>query len=169
LSPTPTDLRSATAEVCFSLRPQLVERSLELRESVDPVLDAVMVDPLRFKQIAYNLLSNAVKFTPPGGLIEVAVRRGEHGDFTLRVSDTGIGIPSSELGRIFREFEQLEAGPARHYSGTGLGLPLTRKLVQLMGGSISVKSEVDVGSVFTVRLPLSPAPTELAHPAGGGR
>jgi PAS domain S-box-containing protein len=161
LSPTPIVVREAVDEVCSNLRPQLMEHSLELHADVDPAIPLVVLDPLRFKQILYNLLSNAVKFTPPGGHIDVIVSLSSNGRFSLRVRDTGIGIPESEQGRIFREFEQLESGPGRRYSGTGLGLPLTQKLVDLMGGSISVKSAVGEGSTFIVRLPLVPAPTPL--------
>jgi PAS domain S-box-containing protein len=158
LAPTAVDLREAVDEVCSSLRPQLMERRLDLHSDVDAGLPRVVLDPLRFKQILYNLLSNAVKFTPRGGRIEVSVAPSSGSRFALRVSDSGIGIPPNEIGRIFREFEQLDTGPGRRFSGTGLGLPLTQKLVDLMGGSISVKSEVGEGSMFTVRLPLVPAP-----------
>jgi PAS domain S-box-containing protein len=158
IAPTPVDLREAVDEVCSSLRPQLMERQIELRSDVHTGLPRVVLDPLRFKQILYNLLSNAVKFTPPGGHVEVSLASSSGSRFAVRVSDSGIGIPANELERIFREFEQLDSGPGRRYSGTGLGLPLTQKLVTLMGGSISVKSEVGEGSTFTVRLPLVPAP-----------
>lgn len=161
LSPMPVLIREAVDEVCSNLRPQLMERQLDLHAEVDPAIVRVVLDPVRFKQILYNLLSNAVKFTPPGGRVEVIVSLSSSGRFSLRVRDTGIGIPESELGRIFREFEQLDSGPGRRYSGTGLGLPLTQKLVDLMGGSISVKSAVGEGSTFIVRLPLVPAPAPL--------
>jgi PAS domain S-box-containing protein len=166
LSPTLTNLQAAAEEVCASLRPQLTERHLELVSEVDPSVRQIVLDPLRFKQILYNLLSNAVKFTPMGGRVEVSIAPSGGSRFALRVTDNGIGIPPNEVGRIFRQFEQLDSGPARRYSGTGLGLPLTQKLVDLMGGSISVKSEVGVGSTFTVRLPLVlPEPVVAPLPA----
>ncbi len=83
----------------------------------------------------------------------MAARHGEH-QFKLSIHDTGIGIRSEDIRRLFTEFEQLESGTSRHYEGTGLGLALTRKLVELEGGSIEVESEVGKGSTFTVVLPL---------------
>jgi PAS domain S-box-containing protein len=154
LNPVPFVLAEAIEEVCSSLRPQLVEHGLGLRTDLAPDVDRVVLDLLRFKQILYNLLSNAVKFTPNGGQIEVTVAPTGESRFLLRVRDSGIGIPAKDLSRIFREFEQVDSGTARKFSGTGLGLPVTQKLVDLMGGTISVQSEVGVGSTFTVRLPL---------------
>jgi PAS domain S-box-containing protein len=154
LSPVPTAIREAVEEVGSSLRPQFVERSLDLSIEVAPSIDRVLLDPLRFKQILYNLLSNSAKFTPPHGRVEVEVTPALDSRFAVRVTDTGIGIPKKDLPRIFREFEQLDSGPGRRYSGTGLGLPLTQKLIDLMGGSIEVMSEVGVGTTFVVRLPL---------------
>jgi PAS domain S-box-containing protein len=168
LSPAPTDVRAAVNEVCASLQPQLAERQLELTSEVDPAVVHAVLDPVRFKQILYNLLSNAVKFTPPNGSVEVSVAPSGGARFALRVRDTGIGIPADQIDRIFREFEQLDTGPGRRYSGTGLGLPLTRKLVELMGGSITVRSEVGVGSTFTARLPFVPVPDAPSGPPKGG-
>ena len=167
LSPAPTDIKGAVEEVCASLQPQVAERQLELAAEVDARLPAVVLDPVRFKQILYNLLSNAVKFTPEAGRVDVSAVPSSGNRFTVRVHDTGIGIPADGIERIFQEFEQLDSGPSRRYSGTGLGLPLTRKLVELMGGSISVRSEVGVGSTFTVRLPLDPAPPSWEDPTHG--
>jgi PAS domain S-box-containing protein len=158
LNPVPFAIAQAVDEVCSSLRPQLLEHELELRTEIAPGIDRVVLDVVRFKQILYNLLSNAVKFTPNGGHVEVTISPGPGSRFVVSVRDTGIGIPSKDLARIFREFEQLDSGTARKYPGTGLGLPVTQKLVDLMGGSIRVHSEVGEGSTFTVRLPLIPAP-----------
>jgi PAS domain S-box-containing protein len=168
LSPAPTDLGAAVQEVCASLQPQLMERQLELEAHVDATVSQVVLDPVRFKQILYNLLSNAVKFTPARGRVAVSVTPSGGARFSLRVRDTGIGIPAKELERIFQEFEQLDTGPGRRYSGTGLGLPLTRKLAELMGGSIEVRSEPGAGSTFIVRLPLVPTQASAADFPGGG-
>jgi PAS domain S-box-containing protein len=154
LAPVAFSVRNAIEEVCSSLKPQLLERRLELRSDVEPDIDRMVLDILRFKQILYNLLSNAVKFTPEGGRVSITVASCEDSQFSTIVSDTGIGIPAKDLSRIFREFEQLDSGPGRMYSGTGLGLPLTQKLIDLMGGTITVQSEVGRGSTFIVRLPL---------------
>jgi PAS domain S-box-containing protein len=154
LHPGPFPLAQAVEEVSSSLRPQLQSFELELETDVDREIGWVVLDPVRFKQILYNLLSNAVKFTPKGGRVRVSVTPTGWGRFRMSVQDTGIGIPSKDLVRIFREFEQLDSGAARSYPGTGLGLPVTQKLVNLMDGSISVQSEVGKGSTFTVHLPL---------------
>ncbi|MGA8302241.1 MAG: ATP-binding protein [Thermoplasmata archaeon] len=145
----------AVEAVCSSLRPQLNERGLELKTDISSEIDRIVLDELRFKQVLYNLLSNAVKFTPQGGRIVLTVAPTDASRFLVEVQDSGIGIPTKDLARIFREFEQLDGGAARKYSGTGLGLPLTQKLVLAMGGSISVASELGKGSTFTVRLPLA--------------
>ncbi|MGA8543406.1 MAG: PAS domain S-box protein [Thermoplasmata archaeon] len=154
LHPTPFELPQAVDEVSSSLRPQLQALELELRTEIDREIDWVTLDVVRFKQILYNLLSNAVKFTPKGGYVRVTITPTGWARFRMSVQDTGIGIPAKDLARIFREFEQLDSGADRRYSGTGLGLPVTQKLVNLMGGSINVQSEPGKGSTFTVHLPL---------------
>jgi PAS domain S-box-containing protein len=154
LRPASFSLPTAVEEVCSSLRPQLQSHELDLHVDVDPDVDQVLLDAVRFKQILYNLLSNAVKFTPRKGRISVRVSAADSKRFLLQVQDTGIGIKPEDIGRIFREFEQVDNSTTRRYSGTGLGLPVTQKLVELMGGTISVQSEVGVGSTFSVRLPL---------------
>jgi signal transduction histidine kinase len=103
--------------------------------------------------VLYNLLSNAAKFTDEGGSITVSVSRCAERRVRLVVADTGIGISATDLERIFHEFTQLDSGSARRYEGTGLGLALTRKLVEFQGGSIEVSSEPGEGSRFAVELP----------------
>ena len=105
-----------------------------------------------------NLLSNAVKFTDEGGAVEVTM--AEHGDssWRLQVRDTGIGIAAADLPRLFEAFTQLDSGPSRQHDGTGLGLALTRKLVELQGGRIDVQSRPGTGSTFSVLLPRVAAP-----------
>jgi PAS domain S-box-containing protein len=170
LTPTPFVLATAIDEVCSSLRPQVQAHSLDLRVEISPEVDQIVLDVVRFKQILYNLLSNAVKFTPTGGRIDVTAEPSEGGRFLVRVRDTGIGIPTQDIPRIFREFEQVDSGTARKYPGTGLGLSVTQKLVDLMGGTIAVQSEFGKGSTFTVRLPwMSPSMLVRAAPAERSR
>ena len=109
-------------------------------------------DPTRVRQILYNLLSNAVKFTEQGE-IRVQADLGD-GGLRLRVSDTGAGIPADKLSLLFAKFTQVDASTTRRYGGTGLGLSICRQLADLMGGDITVESQVDQGTVFTVMLPL---------------
>jgi PAS domain S-box-containing protein len=162
LHPVPFELPRGVDEVCSSLRPQLQAFELELQTDVDREIDWVILDGTRFKQVLYNLLSNAVKFTPKGGRVRVTVTPTGWARFRMSVQDTGIGIPARDLARIFREFEQLDSGPGRMFSGTGLGLPVTQKIVNLMGGAVNVQSEPGKGSTFTVHLPLVRASAPMA-------
>jgi signal transduction histidine kinase len=123
-------------------------------ESAMPHLTA---DEPKFRQIMFNLLSNAVKFTHDGGIVTVTVAAIEReGALLVSVADTGIGIRKEDQQRIFLEFEQVVSTHARRQEGTGLGLALTKKLVELHGGRIWVESEVGHGSVFRFVLPLRP-------------
>jgi len=117
--------------------------------------DRFAADPRRVKQILLNLLSNAIKFTPEGGRVTLRIWV-ESGMAYLQVEDTGIGIPSNKMPLLFQKFQQLEHPYHRRYEGTGLGLALTKQLVELHGGRIEVESEVEVGSTFTVVIPAQP-------------
>jgi signal transduction histidine kinase/DNA-binding response OmpR family regulator len=115
----------------------------------------IEADPSRVRQVVLNLLSNAVKFTDPGGEIRISLEPGAHDDVTLTVTDTGRGIPAADIDRIFEAFHQADTGEMKtRHEGTGLGLALTRELVEAHDGAIAVASEPGVGSTFTVRLPL---------------
>jgi PAS domain S-box-containing protein len=154
LNPETFRLADAIQEVRAGVRPLAQNKRIQVRVEVAPSLDSVTLDQQRFKQILYNLLSNALKFTNDGGDVEMnAEAVGAHG-FKVFVRDSGIGIKPEDMERLFKEFEQLESGTARRYGGTGLGLALTRKIVEIQGGTIIVQSEVGKGSTFTVTLPL---------------
>lgn len=126
--------------------------------------DRFIADPKRIKQIVLNLLSNAIKFTLEGGQVTLRIWV-DGGTAYLQVEDTGIGIPSQQFPLLFQKFQQLEHPYHRKYEGTGLGLALTKQLVELHGGRIEVESVVDVGSTFTVRIPTQPL--KLAPPKPG--
>jgi two-component system sensor histidine kinase/response regulator len=128
-----------------------IELVLDLK--LPPGEDLFNADPRRIRQILTNLLSNAIKFTRAEGKVTLRVRK-EQNAAVFQVEDTGIGIPASAQSLLFEKFQQLESARQREYQGTGLGLALTKQLVELHGGSIKVTSEVGVGSVFTVRIPL---------------
>ena len=147
-------LEAALEEVCAGVRPLAQNKRIPIKVEIAPDLSAVTLDEQRFKQILYNLLSNALKFTDEGGQVEIKAQQGGLGQFLLSVRDTGIGIKAEDIQRLFTEFEQLDTGAARRFGGTGLGLALTRKIVELSGGSISIKSELGKGSTFTVILPI---------------
>jgi signal transduction histidine kinase len=121
-------------------------------------LGSMTVDPMRLRQILLNLLSNACKFTKQG---EVALRVKRVVDgrswIEMAVADTGIGMTPDQRAKLFEEFTQADSSTARQYGGTGLGLAITRKLCRMMGGDVTVTSEVGKGSVFTIRLPAGTA------------
>ncbi len=133
---------------------QSLRKNVELTIDVhvDPERDQFVADPHRVRQILSNLLSNAIKFTPEGG--EVVLRVFSQADLAIfQVKDTGIGIPDRQIPLLFQKFQQLDSGYRREYQGTGLGLALTKQLVDLHQGWIEVESTIGVGSVFTVKLP----------------
>jgi len=116
----------------------------------------VMVDPVRLKQILFNLLSNAVKFTHKG-FIHIGYSLTYNDMIEFWVEDTGIGIPAEQLDTLFDRFQQAEHGDKKHYSGTGLGLNISKNLSQLMGGDMTVKSTKGKGSTFYFTIPYVPA------------
>ncbi|MBD2465135.1 GAF domain-containing protein [Oscillatoria sp. FACHB-1407] len=132
--------------------------TLELDLQVHPQYDQVTADPRRVRQILLNLLSNAIKFTPSGGTVMLRVFASTD-SVIFQVKDTGIGIPEQQRSLLFQKFQQLDSSYHRQYEGTGLGLAMTKQLVELHGGRIDVESTVGVGSVFTVHLPLLETPT----------
>jgi two-component system, sensor histidine kinase and response regulator len=116
--------------------------------------DRLTADLRRVQQVLFNLLDNAIKFTPEGGQITLRVFRDDP-QIIFQVQDTGIGIAASQIPLLFEKFHQLNGGYQRQYKGTGLGLALTKQLVELHGGWIEVESALNVGSCFTIRLPMS--------------
>ncbi|MHB8644326.1 MAG: sensor histidine kinase [Thermomicrobiales bacterium] len=120
-------------------------------------LPDVIADRDRLRQILLNLVSNAHKFTPPGGAITLTAACAGPETVTITVEDTGIGIAPEHQAIVFEAFQQVESGYARTQQGTGLGLALTKQLVELMGGKITLRSTLGVGSAFIVMLPAVPA------------
>ena len=152
------DVAEALANAMTLVRERAQSHGIALMREADPALGSMRGDQRKFKQILLNLLSNALKFTPDGG--QVAVRAALTGDrLEVSVTDTGIGIAEADHEAVFEEFRQV----GRHYTnkneGTGLGLALTRRFVELHGGTIRVTSTLGHGSTFTFNLPLSPVPT----------
>jgi len=150
--PEELDLERVIAEVRDVLRTQTAKQRLEVRVDVVPEVARVRLDPAKLKQVLYNYLSNAIKFTPPGGGIWVRARPVDAQLFRLSVEDTGPGIASEDLPRLFTEFEQLDSGSGSH-QGTGLGLALVKRIVEAQGGRVEVTSDVDRGSQFAAVLP----------------
>ena len=157
-------LRESLDASIMMLREKALKGGIELHLDLAPEADAaIMADQRKFKQILFNLLSNAVKFTPAGGTVNVsAVRDGSSIEIT--VADTGIGIRREDIPKLFQEFTQLESAYTKGFEGTGLGLALTRHLVELHGGRIWVKSEFGKGSRFSFTIPLTQAMAKESTP-----
>jgi len=135
------------------VRERATRKGLALETALGPSLGTVRADQRKIKQVLLNLLSNAVKFTPEGGRIEVRAQRLD-GVLEVAVSDTGIGIDADDQEAVFEEFRQVGTDYAKKHEGTGLGLTLSRKFVELHGGNIAVKSRLGEGSTFTFTLPV---------------
>jgi signal transduction histidine kinase len=135
------------------VRERATRKGLALETALAPALGAVRGDQRKVKQVLLNLLSNAVKFTPEGGRIEVRAQRVD-GFIEVSVSDTGIGIATEDQDAVFEEFRQVGTDYSKKHEGTGLGLTLSRKFVELHGGEITVKSRLGEGSTFTFTLPV---------------
>jgi protein-histidine pros-kinase len=145
--------QAALSSVCTVVGPMARKKRVQLHQPAHVERDTVALDQQKFKQILLNLLSNAVKFTEPGGQVFVDMDHNGEDQLRVTVRDTGIGIAQADIGRLFQAFQQLDGGLARRHEGSGLGLALTRKLVELMGGRIEVDSRLGEGSSFTVHLP----------------
>ncbi|MFC7616399.1 sensor histidine kinase [Actinokineospora soli] len=148
--PTPVDLGALTEQIASSFAELCARAGIELVVDCAPV--AAEVDVAMWETVVLNLLSNAVKYTVTGS-IRVEVAGAEDGWVSVRVADTGIGIAAKDVGRLFERFYRADNTRGRSVEGTGIGLSLVRSLVELHGGAIGVASEVDVGTVVTVRLP----------------
>jgi len=146
------DLRQALHDALNLVRERASRQGISLDLNVAPQLGDWVADELKVKQIMLNLLSNAVKFTPEGGRIRVQAVPIEEG-VQIAVADSGIGIEEHHLNVIFEEFRQVGTDPLKKSEGTGLGLALTKKFVELHGGTITVQSQVGKGSRFTFTLP----------------
>jgi signal transduction histidine kinase len=154
LHPETFPVRKAIEEVTAVIKGIANKKHIAVGIEVSDGLDAVTLDQHKFRQLLYNLLSNAVKFTDEGGKVDIHARRLDPHRFEVQVLDTGIGIKAEDINRLFTEFEQLDSGTARHFEGTGLGLALTKKIIEFQGGRIGVESEPGKGSTFTVVLPV---------------
>jgi signal transduction histidine kinase len=151
LEVAPFSLREAVERGVVMVRERASKNGVALAAQIEPEVQVVSGDERRIRQILFNLLSNAVKFTPAGGRIEVSAAQVD-GEIQLAVADTGPGIAPEDRDRIFQEFQQTDVG-AQQQEGTGLGLALSKRLVELHGGRIWVESELGAGSRFVFTLP----------------
>jgi signal transduction histidine kinase len=153
-------LERLLAEVTATAEPLMIKRGNRLRVDVEPGLGAMHSDVLKVRQMLLNLLSNAAKFTE-GGTVTLAARRrpraGLCDEVVLHVRDTGIGMTPTQMARLFEPFTQADASTTRKYGGTGLGLTITRRFCEMLGGTVEVDSEPGVGTTFTLYLPVESA------------
>lgn len=154
LQPFVQDLKETLSELATT-------KNVHLLFSLQPELTRIEADPVRLKQIFYNLIHNAVKFNYPNGQVWVRLMTAEDSrSMLVEIEDTGIGIPKEKLSDLFQEFYQVDNTMSRKYEGTGLGLALTKMLVELHGGAISVESEEQIGTKMIFTLPLQPSFTQ---------
>jgi signal transduction histidine kinase len=157
--PQPVRVETTIQELANLQRAQARAHDLRVSVEIDPAIGVVEIDPIRFRQIVTNYLSNALKFSPAGGRVVVRATVETAELFRVEVEDSGAGIPADKIERLFQDFERLEAGALKR-PGTGIGLALTRRLVEAQGGQVGVRSVPDHGSVFFAVLP------RRARPAG---
>ena len=148
------DLRDAIEACVRMVSDQAKEAEVDITLDLNRPVPHIRANARMVRQILLNLLVNAVKFTLPGGLVTLRVTSNEDtGDLLIRVEDTGIGIEEEDQQRILRPFEQVSKAGGRQGSGTGLGLPMSKSLIELHGGSLDLKSQPGIGTVVTLRLP----------------
>jgi len=164
LSEAPFDLAQFLNDCLRLVRAQAEAGGLDLRLG-PPQSVAVLGDERRLRQCVVNLLANAIKFTAPGGQVTLQARAlGQ--DLEITVADTGCGIPADHLERVFEPFHQVDSDLSRAANGTGLGLPLSRKLVERHGGSLALESEVGIGTSARINLPGRASPLEMLWDGG---
>lgn len=151
------------AEVQGVLRGLAAQRRIRVETKITPEVGRVLVDSARLKQVLYNYLSNSLKFSHEGSCITIRIQPEGKDWFRLEVEDRGEGIRAEDIGRLFTEFHQLDSGFSKKHEGTGLGLALTRRIVEAQGGRVGVRSQFGKGSVFWAVLPRCFPPGDDAH------
>jgi signal transduction histidine kinase/DNA-binding response OmpR family regulator len=165
--PEVINLRNLVNEVVAILHPMIERKKINFTAIVDNDLSIAYLDPARLKQIIYNYLSNALKFTPELGSVKIHIKPDSLTTLRIEVEDNGIGIKTEDMQRLFVEFEQLDSSVTKKYAGTGLGLALTKRIVQAQGGQVGVTSIPGKGSIFFAILPLTQR-TEVEMETGTG-
>jgi PAS domain S-box-containing protein len=151
--PEAIDLTKVVGEVRDILRGLASTKRIQVSTSIDSEVATVILDPAKLKQVLYNYLSNALKFTDDGGKVSITALPVSDESFRIQVEDSGIGVRPNDLARLFVEFQQLDAGSSKKYAGTGLGLALTKRIVEAQGGEVGVESVFGRGSTFWAVLP----------------
>ena len=150
---TPTTVNLLCKSSLTFIKQQAYQKRITLATKLPDNLPDLLVDERRIRQVSINLLNNAVKFTPEGGCITFAVERARPGFLRIAITDTGIGIAAADINKLFQPFIQIDSALNRQYQGTGLGLALVKRIVELHGGRVGLTSEVGIGSCFTIELP----------------
>jgi signal transduction histidine kinase len=155
VKPEPMVLTTTLAEVVEQLKPLAYQKELDLTLEIEPDLPMALADSHRLRQITINLISNALKFTEQGGVTIHCTHLHERKMIRITVIDTGIGMSPAALRYIFEAFRQADGSITRHFGGTGLGLTIAKKLIELQGGEIGVESAPGKGSTFSFTLPIA--------------
>jgi PAS domain S-box-containing protein len=158
LSWTTFSVQEVIESIMKTLKPIADKKSVQIKLKLSPEVDIVNLDKNKFRQILFNLISNALKFNKPNGSVIIETTLHQRERFQLHVHDTGIGMSDDDLKKIFVPFVQLDSGPARKHEGTGLGLALTKNLIELHGGDVTVTSALGKGSTFSVIIPIKTKP-----------
>jgi PAS domain S-box-containing protein len=153
LQPHHVVVRDLVNDVTTIIKGIAKQRNIRITIDVDPTVDVLHLDPIRLKQVLYNYLSNAIKFSREGGTVVLRVVPDGPDHFRIEVQDFGIGIRPEDFNRLFVEFQQLDSTTAKEFQGTGLGLALTKRIVEAQGGTVGVDSVPGSGSTFTATLP----------------
>lgn len=151
--PLPTNLTTLTNEVREDFNKLAEAKSIQIDIQIDQTINHIVIDPKKFKQILYNYLSNAIKFTNNGGNISIRILSEGIETLKLEIEDTGIGIHEEDMHKLFVAFQQIDTGTAKKYEGVGLGLALTRRIIEAQGGKAGATSIKGKGSVFFAILP----------------
>jgi signal transduction histidine kinase/DNA-binding response OmpR family regulator len=161
--PEALQLPKIVGEVRDILRTISAKKRIAVTTDFEPGLEEISADPGKLKQVLYNYLSNALKFTPDGGRVIIRTKTEGADYFRIEVQDSGVGIRPEDLSRLFIEFQQLDAGTAKTHQGTGLGLALTKRIVEAQGGHVGVSSTPGEGSLFHAVLPRVARGASAAH------
>jgi signal transduction histidine kinase len=148
------DIHELVGSVTTMVHGRAADHGVELDFDLPNDVPALRADERKLKQILVNLLTNAVKFTPAGGKVTLRVWSSAESGFVFQIIDTGIGIALDDVPKALAPFQQINGALNREYEGTGLGLPLTKALVEMHGGSLDLQSEVTIGTTITVRFPV---------------
>jgi hypothetical protein len=147
-------MRNVVNQVAESLMPLAEQKGLSFSVKIAPEVDMLTSDERRIRQVLINLANNAIKFTEKGAVKIICLMRDSR--IQVEIADSGIGIKDEDIGKLFKPFQQLDTGISRRYEGTGLGLSVCKRILEMLGGDIRVKSQFGKGSIFTFTLPLNP-------------